>query len=102
MAVRRRVTGVARNEGLLLLRLLARDWHWEGGSWLVLVVVGRHDDEGWHTCEDCGIVVQGRVQWQLVKSLDQVRRKEEEERRPTPSEQPQFIPLAMSIHADEA
>jgi hypothetical protein len=29
----------------------------------------------------------------LVESLDQVKRKEEEENEPTPSEQPQFIPI---------
>jgi hypothetical protein len=28
------------------LRLLAWDWHWESRGWLVLVVVGRHDDGG--------------------------------------------------------
>jgi hypothetical protein len=49
LAVSRRVTCVARSEWLLLLRLLARDRHREGGGRLVLVVVGSHDDEGWDT-----------------------------------------------------
>lgn len=49
MAISRWVTCVARDEWLLLLRLLARDRYGEGGGWLVLVVVGSHDDEGWDT-----------------------------------------------------
>lgn len=32
------------NELLLLLRLLAGDWHGQGGGRLVLVVAGRHVD----------------------------------------------------------
>jgi hypothetical protein len=55
---------VARNEWLLLLRLLARDRHGEGGGRLILVVVGSHDDEGSDTCEGSDLMVQGRVQWE--------------------------------------
>ena len=97
---------MARDEWLLLLGLLAWDWHWESGGRLVLVVVGGHDG-GWHTYEAFDVVVQVvRFRQELTKSLDQVRRKEEGERRPTTSEQPHFIPIGdeHSCHhpADEA
>lgn len=44
MTVAGRVTGVTGNERLLLLRLLAWDWHRKGCGWLVLIVAGRHVD----------------------------------------------------------
>jgi len=106
LAVTRRVSGVTRDERLLLLRLLAWDWHWESGGWLVLVVVGRHVGEGRHTYEGFSVVIEGKVQQKLRKFLDQVNKKEEREKRPTPSEQPHFIPIGdeHSCHhpADEA